>query len=73
MPTSSDVEIDEQLPRVRFSGKPDIAKDDGLAYDPDQDPEEKRKVRKDYRSLNKDTEGASTIQRRSLLSKLGCF
>ena len=28
-----------------------------LAYDPDQDPEEKRQVRKEYRSLHKDTEG----------------
>jgi hypothetical protein len=31
-----------------------------LAYDPDQDPEEKRKVRKEYRSLHKDAEGMGT-------------
>ena len=29
----------------------------GLAYDPDQDPGEKRKVRMEYRSLHRDTEG----------------
>jgi hypothetical protein len=29
-----------------------------LAYDPDQDPEEKRAVRKRYRSLQRETEGA---------------
>lgn len=29
----------------------------GLIYDPDQDPEEKRAVRKDYRSLAKTVEG----------------
>jgi hypothetical protein len=28
-----------------------------LVYDPDQDPEEKRKVRREYRSLHRDTEG----------------
>ena len=32
-----------------------------LAYDPDQDPEEKRKVRREYRSLHKDTEGIPSI------------
>lgn len=30
---------------------------DGPSYDPDQDPGEKRKVRKEYRDLNKSTEG----------------
>jgi hypothetical protein len=29
-----------------------------LAYDPDQDPEEKRDVRKKYRAFQKTTEGA---------------
>ncbi|KZT19054.1 hypothetical protein NEOLEDRAFT_1246067 [Neolentinus lepideus HHB14362 ss-1] len=29
------------------------------AYDPDQDPEEKRAVRRNYRDLHKDTEGAN--------------
>ena len=32
-----------------------------LAYDPDQDPEEKRKVRKEYRTLHQDTEGVSRL------------
>jgi non-structural maintenance of chromosomes element 4 len=30
-----------------------------LIYDPDQDPEEKRAVRKNYRSLAKTVEGSS--------------
>ena len=29
-----------------------------LAYDPDQDPEEKRDVRKKYRAIQKTAEGA---------------
>lgn len=31
-------------------------------YDPDQDPEEKRAVRKNYRSLAKTVEGASSFR-----------
>jgi len=38
----SDVEMDSVL---------------NLAYDPDQDPEEKRDVRKKYRAIQKTTEG----------------
>jgi hypothetical protein len=30
-------------------------------YDPDQDPEEKRQVRKKYRDLNKGTEGTHRL------------
>ena len=33
--------------------------DSDFIYDPDQDPEEKRAVRKDYRSLAKTVEGSS--------------
>jgi hypothetical protein len=39
----------------------DVEMDSGpnnLAYDPDQDPEEKRDVRKKYRAIQKTTEGA---------------
>ena len=43
-----------------------------LAYDPDQDPEEKRKVRREYRSLHKDTEGIpSVFFRQNWALKLG--
>lgn len=35
-------------------------------YDPDQDPEEKRTVRKNYRSLAKTVEGASFLSQRHL-------
>jgi hypothetical protein len=35
--------------------------DDGFAYDPDQDPNIKRRVRRDYRDLNKVTEGMSAF------------
>lgn len=31
-----------------------------LAYDPDQDPEEKRDVRKKYRAMQRDAEGTSS-------------
>jgi non-structural maintenance of chromosomes element 4 len=41
----SDIEMDD-APRAK-----------GLAYDPEQDPEEKRKVRKSYRTLDKKLEG----------------
>jgi hypothetical protein len=34
-----------------------------LAYDPDQDPEEKRNVRKKYRAIQKAAEGAFAWQR----------
>ena len=42
--SSSDVEMDPEP--------------HNLAYDPDQDPEEKRDVRKKYRAFQKTTEGA---------------
>lgn len=42
---SSDVEMD--------------APNNNLAYDPDQDPDEKRDVRKKYRAMQKSTEGVS--------------
>ena len=48
----------DEAPRVKFA-PPEIITDDGLAYDPDQDPEEKRRLRKSYRDLNKYTEGTS--------------
>lgn len=41
---SSDVEMEEGPKKA-------------LAYDPDQDPEEKRAVRRNYRTLQKDAEG----------------
>lgn len=55
---SSDAEMEsgpsQSKPKVRF-GK------DKLAYDPDQDPEEKRQVRRQYRELHKNYEGADSI------------
>jgi hypothetical protein len=37
-----------------------------LAFDPDQNPEEKRAVRKDYRTLFKDVGGSSVSTRISI-------
>lgn len=34
-----------------------VGSDGGLVYDPDQDKEEKRAIRKDYRALQNDREG----------------
>lgn len=45
--SSSDVEMDAG-PHIN-----------DLAYDPDQDPEEKRDVRKKYRAIQKTTDGTS--------------
>ena len=47
--SSSDVEMDSAP--------------NNLAYDPDQDPEEKRDVRKKYRALQKTTEGGFALQK----------
>jgi len=35
-----------------------------LTYDPEQDPEERRRVRRDYRNLAKETEGRSARRMR---------
>lgn len=56
---SSDAEMDG-APRVKFA-QPQIIQEEGFVYDPDQNPDEKRQLRKNYRSLNKYSEGTSWL------------
>jgi hypothetical protein len=45
---------------VRFAQNVDLG-EKGFVYDPDQNPEEKRQVRRRYRDLNKIGEGARSL------------
>jgi hypothetical protein len=69
MPRKHEDEVDEELAEADAasnSGSEIDAKGNGVrfgkaqfAYDPDQDPEEKRAVRRNYRALNHDYDGTS--------------
>jgi hypothetical protein len=53
---------------VKFADNIDLG-EKGFAYDPDQDHEEKRKVRRGYRALQRNTEGMMHhLRKRSVLN-----
>jgi hypothetical protein len=55
---------------LRFAEKADFG-EKGFAYDPDQDHEEKREVRRGYRNLQKNTEGTRLCLYHELCAKVG--